>query len=112
MIMFLMARYSYSYMDSARMLSHRTPALRLPYWTFLVIIPLGFFSAGIQYVRTIVKNLLVPEVWLPPEQQGEYEVEELQHIAEQYGDLAEEMVGEVKEVHKKPDDANQPPPNE
>jgi C4-dicarboxylate transporter, DctQ subunit len=111
-IMFLMARYSYSYMDSARMLSHRTPALRLPYWTFLVIIPLGFFSAGIQYVRTIVKNLLVPEVWLSPEQQGEYEVEELQHIAEQYGDLAEEMVGEVKEVHKKPDDANQPPPNE
>jgi C4-dicarboxylate transporter, DctQ subunit len=111
-IMFLMARYSYNYMDSARMLSHRTPALRLPYWTFLAIIPLGFFSAGIQYVRTVVKNLMVPEVWLSPEQQGEYEVEELQHIAEKYGDLAEEMVGEVKEDRMQPDDANQPPPSE
>ena len=95
--MFMMARYAYSYMTQARLMSHRTPALRLPYWYFLIIIPLGFFSAGIQYVRTVVKNLRVPEVWLSPEQQGEYEAEELQQIAAEYGEMAEEMVEEIKE---------------
>lgn len=95
--MFMMANYAFSYMNSARIMSHRTPALRLPYWYFLVIIPIGFFSAGIQYIRTLVKNLTVPEVWLSPEQQGEYEAEELSQLAEVHGELAEEMVGEIRE---------------
>lgn len=110
--MFMMARYAYSYMTQARLMSHRTPALRLPYWYFLIIIPLGFFSAGIQYVRTIVKNLLVPEVWLSPEQQGEYEAEELQQIAAEYGEMAEEMVGEIKEELEDQSGTKQPPENE
>ncbi len=107
--MFLMARYAYDYMTQARLMSHVTPALRLPYWTFLVIIPLGFFSAGIQYVRTVVKNLRVPEVWLSPEQQGEYEAEELQHIAVQYEEIGNEMLGEVKKELSNEKDVNQPP---
>jgi len=110
--MFMMARYAYSYMTQARLMSHRTPALRLPYWYFLIIIPLGFFSAGIQYVRTIVKNLRVPEVWLSPEQQGEYEAEELQQIAAEYGEMAEEMVGEIKEELEDQSGTKQPPENE
>lgn len=110
--MFMMARYAYSYMTQARLMSHRTPALRLPYWTFLAIIPLGFFSAGIQYVRTVVKNLRVPEVWLSPEQQGEYEAEELQQLAEQYEEVGVEMLGEVKRDLGHEKDINQPPKNE
>lgn len=110
--MFMMARYAYSYMTQARLMSHRTPALRLPYWYFLIIIPLGFFSAGIQYVRTVVKNLRVPEVWLSPEQQGEYEAEELQQIAAEYGEMAEEMVEEIKEELEDKKTTTQPPENE
>lgn len=109
-VMFMMANYAFSYMASARTMSHRTPALRLPYWTFLIIIPMGFFSAGIQYIRTIIKNLTVPEVWLSPEQQGEYEAEELQQIAEKYEDMAEEMVSEMKKEDET-DHTNQDPPN-
>lgn len=83
-VMFMMARYSLNYMMVARDMMHRTPALRLPYWLFLVIIPLGFFSAGLQYVRTIIKNVVEKDVWLSPEQQGEYEEETLEVLEESY----------------------------
>ena len=111
-VMFLMASYAYSYMDQARVMSHVTPALRLPYWMFLVVIPFGFFFAGLQYIRTIIKNITEREVWLSPEQQGEYEVEELQQLAEEYEELADEMAGELsKELDEKKknktDDSNE-----
>lgn len=76
-VMFLMANFSYNYMTVSRTLLHKTPALRLPYWLFLVIIPVGFTLAGIQYIRTIIKNITEKEVWLSPEQQSEYEPEEI-----------------------------------
>jgi len=109
-VMFLLSSFAFNYMSTSRAMSHRTPALRLPYWTFLAIIPLGFFSAGVQYVRTIVKNLTVPEVWLSPEQQGEYEAEELQQLAEKFEDMAEEMVEEMKELEEQNDASNHQPP--
>ena len=104
-VMFIMFRFSLTYMLTARSMGHRTPALRLPYWLFLVIIPLSFFSAGIQYIRTIYKNVVEKDVWLSPEQQGEYEVEELQQLAEQYGELAEEF---KKEARRETDDKDTP----
>lgn len=94
-VMFLMATYAYGYMSQARMTGQVTPSLRLPYWIFLIIVPIGFFSAGIQYIRTIVQNLSHREVWLSPEQQGDYELEELQQMAEDYGEVAEELSGEI-----------------
>ena len=103
-VMFIMARYAFNYMMTARNMGHRTPALRLPYWLFLVIIPLGFFSAGIQYLRTIYKNIVEMDVWLSPEQQGEYEVEELQQLAEQYGELAEAFKEEARPDNLKDDE--------
>ena len=50
-----------------------TSALRVPYWSFLIIVPIGFAAAGIQYVRTVIKNVMEKEVWLSAEQQSEYE---------------------------------------
>jgi hypothetical protein len=41
----------------------------------MIIVPIGFASAGIQYVRTIIKNIIEKDVWLSPEQQSEYEEE-------------------------------------
>ncbi len=101
LVMFMMAYYSYGYMAQARNMSHVTPALRLPYWTFLAIIPLGFFSAGMQYIRTIIKNIQEKEVWLSPEQQGEYEAEELQQMAEEYQAVGEKLKQETMVVDGK-----------
>ncbi len=109
LVMFTMAYYSYGYMAQARNMSHVTPALRLPYWTFLVIIPLGFFSAGMQYLRTIIKNIQEKEVWLSPEQQGEYEAEELQQMAEEYQAVGEKLKQETMVVDDK---ANEEPDEE
>ena len=74
-VMFFMADASYDYLMHSLRKAHETPALKLPYWTFYVIVPLGFFMAGLQYIRTIVKNLTVKETWMSPEQQSEYEDE-------------------------------------
>ncbi len=74
-VMFFMANASYEYMMYSLQKAHVTPALKLPYWIFYVIIPIGFFMAGIQYIRTIVKNLVEKETWMSPEQQSEYENE-------------------------------------
>ena len=53
-----------------------TPALRVPKWTFYVIIPAGFSMASVQYVRTIIKNLTEKEPWQSPDQRSEYEDEQ------------------------------------
>lgn len=75
MVMFFMAYYSYIYMMTIRMTLQVTPSLRIPYWLILIIVVLGFASAGLQYVRTIIKNIIEKDVWLSPEQQSEYEEE-------------------------------------
>lgn len=74
-IMFFMANASYDYLMHSYLKAHETPALKLPYWTFYVIIPIGFFMAGIQYIRTIIKNLTEKETWMSPDQQSEYDTE-------------------------------------
>jgi TRAP-type C4-dicarboxylate transport system permease small subunit len=75
-VMAIMAYYSYIYMMTVMRAGQLTSALQVPYWTFLVIIPIGFASAAIQYIRTVIKNIQEKEVWLSPEQQSEYEDEE------------------------------------
>ena len=75
LVMFFMTHASYNYLLHSLHKAHETPALKLPYWIFYVIMPLGFFMAGIQYIRTIIKNLVEKETWMSPEQQSEYEKE-------------------------------------
>jgi C4-dicarboxylate transporter DctQ subunit len=75
LVMFLMSSYSLAYLLESKQLNQTTEALRLPYWIFLIIIPIGFFMAGVQYLRTIVRNIVRKEVWMSPEQQSEYEEE-------------------------------------
>ncbi len=75
MVMFVMAYYSYVYMMTIRLTMQVTPSLRIQYWLILIIVVLGFASAGLQYIRTIIKNIVEKDVWLSPEQQSEYEEE-------------------------------------
>jgi C4-dicarboxylate transporter, DctQ subunit len=80
-VMFIMAFTGYEYVTTAMGRGHETGALRLPYWIFYAIIPVGFFMAGIQYIRTIIKNLTEKDTWMSPEQQSEYE-EEMAQVQE------------------------------
>jgi len=74
-VMGIMAWFSLEYLLNAMTRTHMTPALRVPKWTFYVAVPLGFAMAAIQYIRTIVKNLIEKDPWQSPEQQSEYEDE-------------------------------------
>ena len=76
-VMGIMTWFSYQYLINAMDMGHMTPALRVPKWTFYVIIPIGFGLASIQYIRTIIKNLTEEEPWQSPDQQSEYEDEEI-----------------------------------
>ena len=76
-VMFYMTYASYEYLMNSFNRAHHTPALRLPTWIFYVITPIGFGLAGIQFLRTILKNLTEQETWISPEQQSEYEDEEI-----------------------------------
>ncbi|MDD4356068.1 MAG: TRAP transporter small permease [Smithellaceae bacterium] len=72
-IMAIMAWASWEYLQNAIAMGHMTPALRVHRWIFYIIIPVGFCLACIQYLRTIVKNLIEPDPWLSPDQKSEYE---------------------------------------
>jgi C4-dicarboxylate transporter, DctQ subunit len=76
-VMAIMTWFSYKYLANAMDMGHMTPALRVPKWTFYVIIPIGFGLACIQYIRTIIKNLTEKDPWQSPDQQSEYEDEEI-----------------------------------
>lgn len=72
-VMFVMAHATYEYVLFSWARGHETGALRLPYAMFYAIMPVGFAMAGLQYCRTIVRNLVEDEPWLSAEQQSEYE---------------------------------------
>ncbi len=77
LVMAIMTWASWKYLMNAMAMQHMTPALRMPSWTFYVIIPIGFGLACIQYLRTILKNLIEKDPWQSPDQQSEYEDEEI-----------------------------------
>ncbi|MEE4313518.1 MAG: TRAP transporter small permease [Desulfofustis sp.] len=76
-VMAVMAYASWEYLINAMSRSHMTPALRMPKWIFYVIIPIGFGLASIQYLRTILKNIIEKDPWQSPDQESEYEDEEI-----------------------------------
>jgi len=74
-VMAVMTWFAWQYLMNAYSRGHRTPALRIPRWTFYTVIPFGFGLASIHYLRTIVRNLKEDEPWQSAEQQSEYEEE-------------------------------------
>ncbi|SDZ78808.1 TRAP-type C4-dicarboxylate transport system, small permease component [Desulfuromusa kysingii] len=73
----IMTWASWKYLLNAYDNHHMSQALRVPKWIFYVIIPIGFGMATLQYIRTIIKNLTEDEPWQSPDQQSEYEDEEI-----------------------------------
>ena len=78
LVMAIMTWFSYQYLINAMNMGHMTQALRVPSWTFYIIIPIGFGVACIQYVRTIIKNFADADTWQSADQRSEYEDELIQ----------------------------------
>ncbi len=57
---YLATRYTLSVYELARV----SPALRLPMWIFIMFVPLGFITAGIQYSRNFYKNITDQEIYV------------------------------------------------
>ncbi|MEA1910307.1 MAG: TRAP transporter small permease [Spirochaetota bacterium] len=74
-VMFELAWHSTKYLLLVKMLDQRTSALILPYYTFLVIVPIGLTFSGFQFIRSIIKNFKEDDVWQSADQKSEYEDE-------------------------------------
>ena len=72
-VMLVFSYLSLFYLKDVFEMQHRTPALNLPYWVVIVIVPIGFFLAGMQYILTVIRNLIEKDVWATWEQKAEYE---------------------------------------
>ena len=71
--MFLLAYYSYLYVERVARLGRVTPALQVPLYLTYLWIPVGFVITGIQYWLTVVRNLTAPDVYISWEQVDVYE---------------------------------------
>ncbi|UCD77901.1 MAG: TRAP transporter small permease [Desulfobacterales bacterium] len=72
-VMLVFSYLSVFYLIDVIEMQHKTPALNLPYWIVILIVPVGFFLAGMQYLLTVTRNLIEKDVWATWEQKAEYE---------------------------------------
>ena len=70
--LFYLSYYSALYVLKAKEIGRITPALRFPYYLVVIWVPIGLFTAGIQYVLTVIKNIKEKDVWLSAEEKYEY----------------------------------------
>lgn len=62
--MFYLAYLATLYTHKVYALGRVSPALRVPMWLFIIFVPIGYITAGIQYARNFHKNLTAKEVYL------------------------------------------------
>ncbi len=71
-LLFYLGYLAILYTINLVVLQRITIALLWPYWMFSIWIVMGLLLGGIHYVRTLVKNIREKEIWLSPEEKGEY----------------------------------------
>ncbi|WP_227764789.1 TRAP transporter small permease [Zhaonella formicivorans] len=69
--MFYLAYLAMQYVQKVAMLGRVSPALRIPMEYFFIFVPLGFFTAGIQYARNFIKNIREKDVYLSDQRKFE-----------------------------------------
>ena len=72
LVMFYLSYHAMKYTLNVMKSMRVTPSLLWPYWIFLIWVPIGFGLGGIQYLRTIIKNIKDPEIWWSAEEKSEY----------------------------------------
>ena len=78
-IMFTLAWYSYEYIERLARRGRVTPALQVPVYLTYLWLPIGFTITGIQYVFTVIKNLIEPGVYVSFEERDAYDETEPFH---------------------------------
>ncbi|MDY6820852.1 MAG: TRAP transporter small permease [Deferribacterota bacterium] len=71
--MFMLCYYSISYLIHLKSVEQLTPILRIPYWYFIIVAPIGFFMTGLQYLLAFIKNLTHKETWASAIKKNEYD---------------------------------------
>lgn len=56
-IMFYLLYLSIYYVHSVYELEYISPALQIPMWIFYLSVPIGFLMAGVEYIRTFIRNI-------------------------------------------------------
>lgn len=72
-LLFYLAYLSVLYVLRMKSLGQMAATLGIPYWIGVVVVPVGFFLASIQYGLTVLKNIKSEEVWVGSEKASEYE---------------------------------------
>ena len=62
--MFVLAYYSYIYVEKVAATGRIAPSLRVPIYLTFLWVPIGFVITGIQYLLTAIVNLLRRDVFL------------------------------------------------
>ena len=72
LILFYLTYYAIDYVAKLYKLGRVTPSLRVPFWMTVIWVPIGLTLGGIQYLRTLYKNLVEKDVWVSAEVSSEY----------------------------------------
>lgn len=72
-VMFVLAYYSFKYVQRIWMLQKVTPSLQVPLYLTYIWVPVGFVITGIQYFLTVVKNFRSSDVYISYEMVDSYE---------------------------------------
>lgn len=72
-LLFTLAWYSLDYALQTRNTGGVTPSLQVPLWTIYAVAPIGLTMGGIQYVMTLLRNLVSHDVYISFTHTDEYE---------------------------------------
>ncbi len=98
-LLLYLAWESMGYVQTIHQRGRATSALSIPLWTFYIVLPIGFFLAGIQYWLTALRNLTTKEMYRSFTEK------------EAYDDVPDEIATAVPEAGKgEISDAGDPPP--
>jgi len=65
-LMFFLAWYALQYTLNLYAIQRRTLGLRIPLYLIIMWVPIGFISAGLQYVQTLFMNIVSSDVYVSP----------------------------------------------
>jgi TRAP-type C4-dicarboxylate transport system permease small subunit len=75
--MFYLTYLGFQYVQKVQQLGRVTPALRIPIYLIIIIVPIGFLLGAIEYARTFMINIKEKDIYLSSEKilrQGNEEV--------------------------------------
>lgn len=83
--LFYLGYLAVSYTSKVFELGRVSPALRIPMWIYLIFVPIGFLSSGLQYARNAYVNIKEKDIYLSNEIKLDDETGEKVYLQEQKG---------------------------